>query len=71
LKHHLLKHYAKDQKVVLVGSAVEKKGKAQFLEATVDSIESLLPHIHFGTTLFIPGSNPKKINRSYLKLLQG
>jgi len=71
LQAHLLKFYPKSHTVTLIGSSHEATGKEQRWEATVETIATLLPHVHFGTTMFIPAAIPKRVNREYLKVLRG
>lgn len=71
LRDHLLKFYPASHRIVLVGSAHDDEKEGEQFEATVETIGTLVPHIHFGTTLFIPAATPKRVNREYLRLLKG
>lgn len=70
LKAHLLKFFSEDHPVKLVSSSVESTHEPFIRETRLSELESLLSDIHFGTTLFIPGSQPNRISKEYLYLLK-
>lgn len=69
LKAHLLKFLDSSHEAILICSSVEATGAATLRKTTVGELETLLPHIHFGTTLFLPAAKAESFDRGYLKLL--
>lgn len=67
LKRKLLRHHPESKDVVLISSPVDGNSVAEMRFEKIGNLENFLPFIHYGTTLFIPGSTPKKIDREYLK----
>jgi hypothetical protein len=70
LRDYLLKFYPLDHKVTLVSSGVRSEGGPEFHIFNLSDLASKLNLIHFGSTLFVPGIKPKKVNREFLSFLQ-
>ncbi len=67
LQNHLLRFYPQDHPVVLISSSVAVEiAVPETLSIRLDQLLVSLPFIHYGTTLFVPGIPPKKINRQFL-----
>ncbi|MCC5661376.1 hypothetical protein LC608_31370 [Nostoc sp. XA010] len=71
LKKYLLRFYQPSKQVFLVTSPCEPQSNAQFFEARLEQMETLLDYVHFGTTLYIPSITPKQLNKEYLSILRG
>ena len=71
LKAHLLKIYAPHTEVQLVSSATRAERAPQKFSAPLNELESLKPFVHFGTTMYIAGENPKRINKEFYDHLKG
>ena len=70
LQSHLLKFYPKDHPATLISSSVAVGAAAAETHAIrLDQLMEFLPFIHYGTTLFIPGASPRKINRQFLNAI--
>lgn len=70
LQQHLLRFYTPESRVVLICSSIKENIPTQMIDGTVSRLCDLLPHIHFGTTLFIPGRRSESLSKTYLKLLK-
>jgi uncharacterized protein YabN with tetrapyrrole methylase and pyrophosphatase domain len=71
LKLHLLQIYPADTEVVLISSSAQMDGACQKISIPLCRVEELLPHVHFGTTLFIPAVKAKRINLAFYHRLRG
>lgn len=69
LKAHLLTIYDKGTHVDLVSSTTVNGRASSRLSATIGTIETLFEHVHFGTTLYIPGQKPARLDRKFLARL--
>lgn len=69
LKAHLLKIYGPQAEVSLISSATKEHSGVQHFRASLENLESLKHHVHFGTTLFIKAEKPKRIDRDFLMRL--
>jgi uncharacterized protein YabN with tetrapyrrole methylase and pyrophosphatase domain len=71
LKEHLLKIYNPQTKVQLISSATHGDREPQKFSAPLGQLEGLKPFVHFGTTMYIAGENPKRINKEFYDHLKG
>lgn len=70
LKRRLLQYYPANHPTTLISSATHDTAESLLTTAPLEIIEKLLPDIHYGSTLFLTGSTPRKLNHSYLALLK-
>lgn len=70
LKTHLLKIYPENCIVHLISSSTAENQKNQKFSASLSELERLMEHVHFGTTLFIPGEKAKSFNQDFLNSLR-
>ncbi|MDO8528153.1 MAG: SAM-dependent methyltransferase [Deltaproteobacteria bacterium] len=70
LNKYLLKFYDAKHPVTLISSSTSSGVSSEVFTGSIGKLDELLPHIHFGTTLFIPGVRRKYLNKDYLALLQ-
>jgi uncharacterized protein YabN with tetrapyrrole methylase and pyrophosphatase domain len=69
LKVHLLKIYKPTTAIQLISSATRDGRESQVVAAPLSELENLLPHVHFGTTMFIAGERPSRLNQEFLNQL--
>lgn len=69
LKEHLLSIYSPNAQIKLISSATKESQLAQIQNGQLSELEKFLPHVHFGTTLFIQGERPQSFNQKFLALL--
>lgn len=72
LEEHLRELYPVDTLIELVSSSTIEGAPSSRRSVPLGEIGTLLPDVHFGTTLFIPGLRPRRLDREFLgALLKG
>lgn len=71
VKDFLARTYGADHRVVLISSSTGDGSDQVELSTTVAKLQECYPHIHYGTTLFVPSKNPSSMDHKFLSLLQG
>lgn len=71
LAKKLSEAYPETHVVTLIGSATENGDKPTRLQVEIGKIDSVLSHIRFETSLYIPAIHPKSYNHEFLARLQG
>jgi uncharacterized protein YabN with tetrapyrrole methylase and pyrophosphatase domain len=73
LVHKLAHFYPDDHPATLIFSNAPRESNGvfttQMIESKIGILESEIRNIHFGMTLYIPPTNPSRIDKSFLRLL--
>lgn len=70
LKEVLLRHYPADHECVLIGSPAHFSVPGTRVRVQIGRFEELAPHVHFGTTLFVPAVAAAAVDDELLQNLQ-
>jgi uncharacterized protein YabN with tetrapyrrole methylase and pyrophosphatase domain len=66
----LLQFYPEDHPISFISSATIEGGKARRLTGQLRNLRTMIKNIDFWSTLFIPATKPKHINREFLQLMR-
>lgn len=71
LRAHLLRFYPKNNPALLVRAIMDDGETDIVCKATVHSLDKLYEDISFGTSLWIPGIEPRRFSQRFLRRLLG
>jgi uncharacterized protein YabN with tetrapyrrole methylase and pyrophosphatase domain len=70
LKSFLARHYGEGHEVTLISSSTGTEAEQLQVTTTIGNLDACYPHVHYGTTLFVPSRNPRRINREFLNSIR-
>lgn len=69
LQAYLLKFYPPEHEAIIISSAARVDATGSLLRTSIDRLTQFIVSLHYGSSLFIPGARPRKVNRDFLSFL--